>query len=98
MVAGNLRSLCGLDFADEGVSFVSEASEAGVDLWIYAVAGAGGGGPNPCGKLRPLLLTIENQSVDCVRPADDLVRFRLPNALGSEKLTGKRLWHAQLKK
>ena len=39
LVAANLKSLGGIDFGDEGISFVAEGDGRKGDVWVYAPAG-----------------------------------------------------------
>jgi hypothetical protein len=38
LIAGNFQTLGGIDFGDEGISFVSEAKDGKLDVWVFAPA------------------------------------------------------------
>ncbi len=97
MVAGNLQQLAGLDFGEDGISFVSEANGTGIDIWVYAAGGTDVAVEIPSAVDATYSLTIESGTPIRVHSDRAAIRFRLP---GDDPAPGhrttKQLWHAQL--
>jgi hypothetical protein len=92
MVAANLRRLSALDLGEEGISFVTEATKSGCEIWLYATGGQEVAVLLPPTSDGTYTLTVDNEPPTSVRATENAVRLRLPGAT-----TGaKRLWHAAM--
>jgi hypothetical protein len=103
MAAGNLRSLAGADFGEEGVSFVAEGDARRADVWVYASPGDDAAAELPEGMLGPVSVTVDGQAPARAGVVSGAVRFRLPaedagagQAAGAPAGRPKRLWHARV--
>lgn len=93
MAAGNLQSLAGLSFAEDGISFVAEGDAKRADLWVFAQPGAEAAVELPSPLPGPALLTLDGQPAVPVEAARGAFRFRLPSPAAGEDAKAKRLWH-----
>jgi hypothetical protein len=94
MVAGNLQSLAGMDFGEDGISFVTETDRGGADIWVYSPAGREVAAQLPEAMSGEVRLALDGQSGAPVRAVGDSIRFRLPNKAGAGDV--EFLWHARL--
>lgn len=95
MVAGNFKTLGGIDFGDEGISFVTETKGGKLDIWVYAPAEQEVAvllPPQAAGSLR-LVFDEGPEAQTTVRSGAHV--FRLPSPKQPPSKPGvKYLWHA----
>ena len=96
LIAGNLRSVAGTDFGDEGVSFVTEGDARRAELWIYAAAGGEVAVELPEGMSGTVTVTLDGQPAVASTARDGAIRLRLPGADVPAAKPLKQLWHADV--
>lgn len=90
LVAGKLLRIGGIDFGDEGVSFVVESGEKQAEIWVYEISGKTVGVPWQS-EVKQVRLRWENGTEAIGTAKNGVLVFRLP-----EEPDGKfkRVWHA----
>lgn len=89
VVAANLKQIGGMDFGDEGISFVVERNGKQTDIWIYSVAGQKVA-VTWQGKEKQVWLRLDDGTETKGEFRDDALIFRLPDNSSSKF---KRVWH-----
>ena len=89
IVAANLKNLGGIDFGDDGISFVVEKKDQGTHIWVYERPGRevcvefpGSAGDN-------LSLIADDGSVIQAEVRNGILKFRLPENAGETRY----VWH-----
>lgn len=89
MVAANLKRLGGVDFGDDGISFVTEEKGQDTHIWVYECSGREVCVELPDSGKSNLSLVTDDGSAIQATVKDGILRFRLPG-----KLTETRhVWH-----
>jgi len=89
MIAANLRRSGGIDFGNDGISFVVENEGQHTNLWVYATPGIEVCVELPDLKAGGISLIFNNDSVIQSVVKDGVLRFRLPGKASEIKY----LWH-----
>jgi len=84
LTAGNLKSLGGLDFGDEGVSFVAEGDDRKADVWVYAAGSREVCVELPARASGNVSITLDGKEPVSTSVAKGVVRFRLPARPGAK--------------
>ncbi|MDQ3812806.1 MAG: DUF6259 domain-containing protein [Armatimonadota bacterium] len=86
LTAGNLKRVSATDFGDEGVSFVIEGTSGKADVWVYAPPEREVAMEVPTGRAASVSLTFDNQATQKQTVTDGVLRFRLPNLPGQQRV------------
>ena len=90
MIAANLKRSGGMDFGNDGLSFVMEYDDQYTNLWIYAALGTEVCVELPYLKTRSISLVFDDKSTVQSTLKDGVLSFRLPGKVSEIKY----LWHA----
>lgn len=95
MVAANLKTLGGVDFGDEGISFVTETKNGKTEVWVYAPAEQDVAVLLPADVASSLKLVFDGGSQVQTTVKAGAHQFRLPKLpKAPAKRETKFLWHA----
>lgn len=86
VVAANLKSLGGVNFGDEGISFVAEGDGRNGNLWIYAAAEQEVAVLLPANTSDPVKLSFDDGSSVQTTVAGGAHAFRLPSRQGQQRI------------
>lgn len=86
VVAANLKSLGGIDFGDEGVSFVAEGDGHKANLWVYASAEQQVAVRLPAGVSGTVRLSFDGTAAVPVAVKQGSLVFRLPGRPGQARV------------
>jgi hypothetical protein len=89
MVAANLKGLGGLDFGDDGISFVAEENDKEINIWAYEYPGREVCVELPDSGRNDISLVTDDGSAIQATTEDGLLRFRLPGEVTETRY----LWH-----
>jgi hypothetical protein len=78
MVAANLKRLGGLDFGDDGISFVTEEVGQDTHIWVYEYPGTEVRVELPNSRKGDVSLVTDDGSAIQTTVKDSMLRFRLP--------------------
>jgi len=97
LIAGNVRSLAGTVFGDEGVCFVTEGDAQRAEVWFYAAAGSEVAAELPAGMSGKFQLLLNAQPATNATFRNGTLRLRLPGATETAAKPLNQLWHAEVK-
>ena len=86
VVAASLAKLGGVDFGDEGVSFVTEGRGAKLDVWVYAAPEQDTAVLLPQALSAPVTMAFDGAGQALAKAKDGILRFRTPPRPGRKRI------------